>query len=240
MLAVLVVVLAGVGTGLLVAAFHAPPPRPPQPVAQARPAGAAAAEPAPEPAAPTPDAHPPTAGSAPTAGTPDPQPGLARSQPTRITIPKIGVAAPVVPVGLDRAGAVQAPPLAQAQLAGWYEPGPSPGEDGSAVIVGHVDSRRTGPGVFFRLGALRPGDTIEVTRADGATVRFTVDGVEAYPKAAFPAGLVYGPAGPVATAALRLVTCGGRYDARAHAYLDNVIVFATLSSGQSTNESVHS
>ncbi|HEV7899105.1 MAG TPA: class F sortase [Planosporangium sp.] len=248
-LAVAVVVLTGVGTGLLAASFNAPPRRPPQPVAQAAPPGldsAAAALSGPAGSRPAP--------GMPAPGMPAPgTPRLARSDPTRITIPRIGVAAEIMSVGLDKDDRVQPPPLEKAKVAGWYGPGPSPGEIGSAVIVGHVDSRTTGPAVFFRLGALVPGDTIQVTRKDGTAARFTVDGVKAYPKTDFPTDLVYGPADK---ARLRLVTCGGRFDGRDRSYSDNVIVFATLAPVvqgtvlqgtvlqgtvlQSTNESVHS
>jgi sortase (surface protein transpeptidase) len=105
-------------------------------------------------------------------------------------IPTIGVAAKIMPVGLNKDGTVEVPPLELAWLAGWYQRGRSPGEIGNAVIIGHVDSYKTGPAVFFRLGELKPGETIEVARKDGITARFTVDGVKAYPKTAFPTGLV--------------------------------------------------
>jgi hypothetical protein len=217
-----VVVLAVVGAGLLAAGFTAKP-RPPRPVAAAAPAGLQSAV-----AALSRPAGTPTVGRA----------RAARSEPNRITISTIGVAAEIMPVGLDSEGRLQVPPLERAQVAGWYSLGPSPGEYGNAVIVGHVDSYATGPAVFFRLAALRPGDTIQVTRQDRTALRFAVDGVTSYPKAAFPTGLVYGPADK---AQLRLVTCGGDFDDQNRSYPDNVIVLATLTSVvASTNESVHS
>lgn len=90
--------------------------------------------------------------------------------------------------------------------------------------MGHVDSYAIGPAVFFWLGELRPGDRIEVTRADGTVARFSIDGVRSYPKTAFPAELVYGPSD---RAGLRLVTCGGVFDRRQRSYRNNVVVFAT-------------
>jgi sortase (surface protein transpeptidase) len=216
-LVVAVVVLAVGGAGLLAAGFNAKP-GPPRPAAHAAPTGP----------------HSAAAASSQPAG----RAWSARSEPTRITIPTIGVAAEIMPVGLDSEGGLQVPPLEQAQVAGWYSPGPSPGDNGNAVIVGHVDSYATGPAVFFRLGALRSGDTIQVTRQDRTVLRFAVDGVKSYPKGAFPTGLVYGPADQVQ---LRLVTCGGYFDDRNRSYPDNVIVFATLTAVvQSTKESVHS
>ncbi len=128
-------------------------------------------------------------------------------------------------VGLNADRTLQVPPLSQAQSTGWYRLGPTPGEIGNAVIVGHVDSKEIGPAVFFQLGALLPGDTVQVTRKDGRVATFIVDGVKAYPKTAFPSELVYGPTD---RPGLRLVTCGGQFDERVGSYPDNVIVFATL------------
>ena len=108
--------------------------------------------------------------------------------------------------------------------AGWYEAGVVPGDQGPAVIGGHVDSRR-GPGVFFRLRTLHPGDLIQVTRSDGGTVRFSVLSVALYPKDRFPTQAVYGP---TPAPELRLVTCGGRFDRSVRSYDDNVVVDAVL------------
>ncbi|MEU5907007.1 class F sortase [Micromonospora sp. NPDC047467] len=155
-----------------------------------------------------------------------PAPDLAplnRAAPVRVRIPAIDVQAEIVPVGVDAAGVLEVPPLDRPTVAGWYRHGASPGETGNAVLVGHVDSP-AGPAVFFDLGLLRAGQEIQVTRADARVTTFTVDGVQAYPKDRFPSGLVYGPAD---AAGLRLITCGGRFDATTGNYVDNVVVFAT-------------
>lgn len=151
--------------------------------------------------------------------------GLARAEPVRVTIPRIDVDSELLRLGVDDDGEVEVPPLRRAHQAGWYERGVTPGEVGSAVIIGHVDSRAGGPAVFFELGRLRPGDQIDVLRADRSVATFHVDGVAAYPKDDFPAELVYGPS---AQPTLRLITCGGEFDERSRDYLDNVVVFATL------------
>ncbi|MCW3845407.1 class F sortase, partial [Micromonospora yasonensis] len=152
---------------------------------------------------------------------------LPRSAPTTISIPRIGVDAEIMSLGMNPDGTVQVPPLDQAMKAGWYSPGASPGEAGNAVIVGHVDSAKIGPAVFFNLGALQQGDTISVAREDGSTATFMVDEVKSYPKTAFPTELVYGPSDKPG---LRVVTCGGTFDQNARSYVDNVIVFASLTS----------
>jgi sortase (surface protein transpeptidase) len=151
---------------------------------------------------------------------------LRKSSPTRITIPRIGVNAPLTSVGVRRSGEIEVPPLDRPRLAGWYRLGPTPGEEGPAVILGHVNTRR-GPAVFSRLRELTRGDKITVTRADGSTAVFTVDGAEQAGKARFPTKRVYGH---VEHAALRLITCGGIYNPTSHSYTDNIIVYASLSS----------
>jgi hypothetical protein len=164
--------------------------------------------------------------SAPAAGEPS-KPGRATTattaEPTRLVIDKLGVDAPVSPVGLQRDGTVQVPPLSRPGQVGWYRFGPVPGERGPAVLLGHVDSGRGGPGVFYRLRTLKPGDPIRVTRSDGAAVRFRVTAVEDVPKRRFPTARVYGD---LDHAGLRLITCGGAFD-RAHgSYTRNIIVWA--------------
>ncbi|WSX87339.1 class F sortase [Micromonospora sp. NBC_00898] len=186
------------GAGLVAAGLGTTTDRPPQPAASA---------------APT------------TERSESPGPVLPRSQPVRITIPRIGVDAEIVPVAIDSNGALEVPPLDEPEVAGWYRRGPTPGEAGNAVLVGHVDSQN-GPAVFFDLGRLQPGDVVEVTRVDGRRATFTVDGVGAYPKERFPTDRVYGGD---AAARLRLITCGGRFNPRTGNYPDNIVVFATAS-----------
>jgi sortase (surface protein transpeptidase) len=142
--------------------------------------------------------------------------------PHRIAIPAVGVSARVAPLGLDRNGELAAP--SDYDATGWYAAGPEPGEDGPAVIAGHVDSKN-GPAVFYRLAQLRPGDVIRIGRTDGSTVRFKVDRIEQWPKARFPTQRVYGRTG---APALRLVTCSGGFDSATGHYVDNTIVYASL------------
>jgi sortase (surface protein transpeptidase) len=144
--------------------------------------------------------------------------------PARIEIPTIGVVSSLDRLGRASDGTVQTPPLSRAEVAGWYALGPRPGDPGSAVILGHVDSKR-GPAVFFRLRELRRGDQITVTRADGSSVRFVVQRTEQYPKRRFPTDDVYYP---TLTPALRLVTCGGEFDQASGHYRSNIIVFAAV------------
>jgi LPXTG-site transpeptidase (sortase) family protein len=149
---------------------------------------------------------------------------LARSAPVKIRIPGIGVDAPVMKVGRDADGTVQVPPLAEHNLTGWYQYGPSPGQRGPAVILGHVDST-TGISVFYYLKNMHAGDKLYVTLADGKVAAFAVDGLQKVAKDAFPTASVYGKAG---YPSLRLITCGGPFDEATGHYVDNVIVYAHL------------
>jgi sortase (surface protein transpeptidase) len=146
----------------------------------------------------------------------------ARAAPPRwIRIPAIGVSAPVVALGLNPDRTLEVP--RRWGDTGWYTGGPEPGQRGPAVIAGHVDST-SGPAVFYRLGQLRRGAMIHIRRADRSVVGFRVEGVERWPKHRFPTRRVYNST-PRST--LRLITCGGTFNAATGHYLDNVIVYAT-------------
>ena len=145
------------------------------------------------------------------------------ADPVRIRIPAIGVDAPVQPLTVDQNGVL--PPPDTYDGTGWWRDGPEPGERGPAVIAGHVDSKR-GPAVFFRLPDLGRGDRIFVDRADGTTAVFATQRIERHDKNAFPTDAVYGD---TPDSQLRLITCGGKFDRKAHRYVDNVIVFAIRS-----------
>ncbi|MEV6192040.1 class F sortase [Streptomyces sp. NPDC051920] len=150
-------------------------------------------------------------------------PPLPRSEPVRIRIPAIGVNASLARLGLDRAGALRPPPDDDPGVAGWYGGGTAPGSRGTAVTTGHVDTREGSTGVFYRLGAVTKGETIEIDRADGRTAVFTVDAVEVYDKDRFPDRKVYGSS---SRPELRVITCGG--GAGEGGYRGNVVVYATL------------
>lgn len=148
---------------------------------------------------------------------------LDRADPVRITIGSIKVDAPIDQMGLADDGTLEVPDLDVASHTGWYSSGPSPGERGAAVVVGHVDSRSR-PAVFHNLHKLRYGDEIHVHRSDGVIATFTVQSGTIYHKKSFPSTKVY--TAPDAT--LRLVTCGGRWEAKRDSYTHNIVVFATL------------
>ncbi len=165
---------------------------------------------------------PPAAGD----GVPAPaeavSPVVERSVPVSLRIPAIGLAVSMSELGLNSDGTVEVP--TDFQEPGWFRLGPSPGQVGSAVILGHVDSYQ-GPAVFFQLRSLQAGDRVEVSLADGAIAQFVVDTVATYLKTQFPAEQVYASHG---YSALQLVTCGGEFDTQSRSYLSNVVAYTSL------------
>jgi len=152
-----------------------------------------------------------------------PTPTQPPAPPEHLTIPSIGVSTDLVRLGLNDDRTVEVPE--NPARAGWFDQGPSPGQPGSSVVLGHVDSVE-GPAVFHDLARLKPGSTIEVRLSDGAVATFRVDRVATYDNEEFPAERVY--AGDPTRRTLNLVTCGGEYDAAAGGWQSNVVVFTTF------------
>ncbi|MBT2566241.1 class F sortase [Arthrobacter sp. ISL-85] len=183
---------------------------------------------APAAASPAPDTTPPatipsTAPPAPVAGS-APDGALPASVPVRLEVPSIGIDAALIPLGNQPNGEVQTPPGEPGSPGGWYKDSPTPGQTGSAIILGHVNTTTSDIGLFYRLHELTPGQTITVTRADHTAGVFTVDKVDVYHKATFPTVEVYQNAD---RPEVRLITCGG-YNPATRKYLDNTVVYAHL------------
>ncbi|MFJ4977832.1 class F sortase [Streptomyces coeruleorubidus] len=151
-------------------------------------------------------------------------PQLPRSRPVRLYIPKISVNAPFTDLAIGRSGQLEPPPADDVNLVGWHAKGASPGEAGTAIIAGHVDTA-TSPAVFAGLSALKKGDRFHVARADGSRATFVVDDAESFDKDDFPSERVYGD---TPDAQVRLITCAGAYDPQARDYTENLVVFAHL------------
>ncbi|WP_225834307.1 class F sortase [Streptomyces sp. NK08204] len=149
---------------------------------------------------------------------------LPRSAPTRLLIPKIAVNAPFTALTTNASGQLQPPPAANTNLVGWYSKGAAPGEAGTSIIAGHVDTA-TSAAVFANLDELKAGDRFSVERADGSRADFVVDSAETFEKDKFPSRRVYADA-PRPEA--RLITCAGDYDHSVKDYTENLVVFAHL------------
>ncbi|MEP6559662.1 MAG: class F sortase [Nakamurella sp.] len=190
------------------------------------PAAPGGVSPAPAPA-PAPAAPPaPAAAPVPVLGPSPVGPVLSSSPPVALSMPAIGINSPLIQLGLNSDGSVEVPSLDDPDSKpGWYRNSPVPGTLGPAIILGHVDSRQFGPGVFYDLQKLQAGEPIEVTREDGTVAIFSIDSVQTVQKSDFPTLAVYGN---IDHAGLRLITCGGEFDPDAHSYESNIIVFASL------------
>jgi sortase (surface protein transpeptidase) len=167
-----------------------------------------------------------SAGSPTASGTPQAtrQATAGPSLPSWIDIPSIGAKSTLVPLGLNANESIQVPPVDMPQQAGWYKYSPPPGQVGPAVILGHIDGDHQ-QGIFWRLHDVKPGAKVSIGRQDGTTVTFVVNKVDQVHKSTFPTSAVYGN---TADPELRLITCGGAFDATTGHYLDNVIVYATM------------
>lgn len=225
LLAAVAALLSVVGVTLLVVGLRAQKHAPQPPAAQAgtyaagphQPSRTSSEAPSNPTTAPSKTGH--------SSGTAVRGPLLPRSRPTQLSIPAIGVKSELLDLGLNPDHTVEVPPLGADSKAGWFRESPTPGQLGPSILLGHVDSAKYGPGVFFKLGALRKGDLVSVRRADNKVAVFRVDAVAQYHKDHFPTLTVYGNTDH---AALRLITCGGKFDLSTHNYEDNIVAFASL------------
>lgn len=166
--------------------------------------------------------QPPASTSASPAG--EPLPKLPGSAPGWLDVPNIDAHSTLLPLGLNDDRTVAVPSVHEPMQAGWYRYGPTPGETGPAVILGHVNGDGQ-DGIFARLHQLGSGDEIRVGREDGTVARFTVTRMDQVPKDHFPTDEVYGD---TTEPELRLITCGGAFDDAVDSYRDNIIAYATF------------
>ncbi|MTD56427.1 class F sortase [Amycolatopsis pithecellobii] len=150
----------------------------------------------------------------------------ATAPPTWVDLPSISAHSSLVELGLNPDRTIEVPPVDQPLQAGWYRYSPVPGQVGPAVILGHIDGNHQ-KGIFWRLRDVKAGDQVRIGQANGAALTFAVTKVDQVAKKEFPTDAVYGD---TPDPELRLITCGGAYDAANRNYLDNVIVYAKLAS----------
>lgn len=152
---------------------------------------------------------------------------LQRSEPRKLVIPDIQVDAPLIQTGLLEDGTPEVPAGEEVDMPSWMKTSVTPGEKGTSVLLGHVDSVRSGPSVFFNLGTLTPGQQVSVHRADGTTAVFTVTSVRSFDRQDFPLEEIYADRD---YAALHLITCGGVWDEQNQRYDGSVVAFTRLTS----------
>jgi LPXTG-site transpeptidase (sortase) family protein len=146
---------------------------------------------------------------------------VSPASPRVIAIPKIGVEARVLSLGVTSDNALKSP--SNIHDAGWYNGSATPGELGAVLINGHVHGP-TKPGVFYNLKKLEEGDKITVTRGDGKVFTYSVVKSQSYTKDNVDMGAAFNSATP-GKPGLNLITCDGSYDGEGN-YDKRLIVFA--------------
>ncbi|MHC1558479.1 sortase domain-containing protein [Actinomycetospora sp. C-140] len=145
---------------------------------------------------------------------------LEPAETAALRIPSIGVdTRQLTELGQTEDRRLEVP--GDATTVGHYRGGAAPGQTGPAIYASHVNYHGA-QGGFARLADVAAGDQVLVERTDGVTVVYAVDRVDEVSKNAFPTAQVYGPTGDPA---LRLITCGGAFDADVRSYEDNIVVF---------------
>lgn len=145
--------------------------------------------------------------------------------PVRLSIPAIGVDAPIEAVGVTTAGDLAIPAQNQWQDVGWYSSGPLPGELGSSVIDGHLDRPGGYPAVFWRLRDLSVGNEVIVIDTQGKTLHFRVTAIEYYPPKYAPIEQIFANQ---SGRYLNLITCSGDWIPSQHQTTLRLVVYTTL------------
>jgi LPXTG-site transpeptidase (sortase) family protein len=140
-------------------------------------------------------------------------PVIQAEHPARLLVPKIGVDAPVVELGIADDGTMESPqgptPVA------WYTFSPTPGNPGNAVFAGHRDWYTGVTGVFWRLNELSPGDELVVQLADGTDITYVVGLSALIGPDEIPVDQIVGQ---TRDEMITLITCEGVFDPSSHQY----------------------
>lgn len=142
----------------------------------------------------------------------------AAAVPVRLRIARLEIDAPILPVGLTAARAMDIPRAASD--VGWYIFSARPGEQGNAVLAGHLDAVGGKTGVFWNLKNLKQGDVVDVIHEDGTVTNFRVRGAEVYPYNDAPMEKIFGTS---SGSSLNLITCTGTWNGTV--YSNRLVVF---------------
>jgi len=140
--------------------------------------------------------------------------------PLRLVVPRLGVDAPIVAVGLTHDGAMDVPQ--HAGEVGWYQYSARPGTKGNAILAGHLDWYGV-EGVFRRLVELGKGDAVVVRAADGQERPYAIEWLREFDVASAPVAEIFEP---LAVPALTLITCSGRWNPLTRRYDRRVVARA--------------
>lgn len=143
--------------------------------------------------------------------------------PITFSIPKLGVIAAVESVGMDAKGNMDVPK--NDNNVAWYNLGYKPGDQGSAVIAGHYDTRSGSPAVFYNLTKLQSGDLVKVTDTSDTTYTYKVTEITTYDFDKVPMQQVFASTDK---ARLNLITCEGTFDRASRNYSKRTVVYTEL------------
>jgi len=142
--------------------------------------------------------------------------------PNRLHIPSIKLDAPVVPVGILDNGQMDVPQ--SSDIVGILAPSIMPGEPGTAIMSGHVDSK-TGPAIFYPLKKLKPGDPVLISNEDGQYLVFQVTSIESYITSEAPLDKIFDDTDQ---SLLNLITCTGKYNRKLGTHEKRLVVYTRL------------
>jgi hypothetical protein len=143
-----------------------------------------------------------------------------RAEPVGLQIDTIDVSPyPVRSVGLQDNGQLEVPDETE---IGWYKYGATAGHPGSTVLAAHVNWKGS-QGPFSQLGAVEPGDQIEVALDDGTTRNYEVTERTMYGKLELPKERIWRNTG---AEELVLITCGGEFNPEIRSFKSNIVVYA--------------
>ena len=154
-----------------------------------------------------------------------PSPTPKMGVPFRLIITRIGVNAPIEDVGITVQGDLATPTKNPWDGVGWYSNGPRPGEEGSAVINGHLDRPGGYPAVFWNLRELHAGDEVLIVNAQGNTLHFRVTRTASYPPQEAPVQEIFSTTGGIY---LNLITCAGTWIPAQHQTTLRLVVYTIL------------
>lgn len=132
---------------------------------------------------------------------------LSSNQPARLQIQSANIDSSIERVGIDKDGKMQAP--SSAKIISWYQFGALPGERGNMVLSGHKDSA-WGPGVFYTLSKVKPGDEIKITSADNKEYTYLVNHSSEYRSEDLPIREIFDE--QKKSIQIFLITCAGSFD----------------------------
>lgn len=145
------------------------------------------------------------------------------AKPKTLMIKTLGVTADIEEVGQDKKGNMDVP--SAPDTVAWYRLGVLPGEQGNAVLAGHVDDETGKPAIFANLKKITKGDKIYVTDKNNISRTFIVVDKKVYPYDASPIETIFGA---TTSAQLNLITCQGEWDTKRKTYKERLVVFSQL------------